>query len=116
MCELYGVDVRIRAASSYRSERYRTPRAFFRFENAAPIRRDFLHLLDMTWSANERQLFEALTVKFELCRKALECVETAFDLVAMHAAVNYRYIDANLRVRKSEFIYDNGIRRRAVGS
>jgi hypothetical protein len=67
------------------------------------------HARDMFLGADDRQLFEALPVKFQLLRQAHQRVGGAFDFEAVQAAIDDGNIDSGLGMRKAEFVDDEGV-------
>ena len=59
--------------------------------------------------AHDRQLFEALLVKFQLLWQTRQRVGGTFDFEAVHAAVYDGDIDARFGVREAKLVYDKGV-------
>jgi hypothetical protein len=59
--------------------------------------------------AHDRQLLEALLVKFQLLGQARQRIGGALDFEAVHAAIYDGDIDARFGVREAKLVYDEGV-------
>ena len=100
------LDVRIAFGLAHRDEHDAAARSFGDLGDAAPARGQLTHTRNVFLGANDRQLFEALLVKFQLLRQARQRVGGAFDFEAVHTPVDDGDIDARLGMRQAKFVDD----------
>ena len=103
------LDVGIALGLAHRDEHDTAARAFCDLGDAAPTRSQVTHARNVFLGAHDRQLFEALLVKFQLLWQARQRIGGTFDFEAVHAAVYDGDIDARFGVREAKLVYDKGV-------